>query len=100
LDKRVITIKKDILNANKEIACHIRAMLDKHHVRMINIMSSPGSGKTSLIMKTIAHLRGKYRIAVIEGDVASSIDADRIQGGYTRCADKYRWRLPPGCRHD
>ncbi len=80
MDKRTITIKKDILNANKEIACHIRAMLDKHHVRMINIMSSPGSGKTSLIMKTITHLRDKYRIAVIEGDVASSIDADRIAG--------------------
>jgi hydrogenase nickel incorporation protein HypB len=47
-------------------------------------MSSPGSGKTSLIMKTIAHLRDKYRIAVIEGDVASSIDADRIAGLGTR----------------
>jgi hydrogenase nickel incorporation protein HypB len=80
LDKRQITIKKDILNANREIASHIRRLLDKHHVRMINIMSSPGSGKTSLIMKTITHLRDKYHIAVIEGDVASSIDADRIKG--------------------
>ncbi|NLD35954.1 MAG: hydrogenase nickel incorporation protein HypB [Desulfatiglans sp.] len=80
MDKRQITIKKDILNANREIASHIRRLLDKHHVRMINIMSSPGSGKTSLIMKTITHLRDKYHIAVIEGDVASSIDADRIKG--------------------
>jgi hydrogenase nickel incorporation protein HypB len=84
LNKRQITIKRDILNANKEIACNIRGLLYKHHVRMINIMSSPGSGKTSLIMKTIAHLRDKYRIAVIEGDVASSIDADRIAGLGTR----------------
>lgn len=80
MDKRTITVKKDILNANKEIASHIRAMLDKHHVRMINIMSSPGSGKTSLIIKTLDHFRDKYHIAVIEGDVASSIDADRITG--------------------
>ncbi|MBN1908030.1 MAG: hydrogenase nickel incorporation protein HypB [Deltaproteobacteria bacterium] len=80
MDKRQITIKKDILNANREIACNIRGLLDKHQVRMINIMSSPGSGKTSLIMKTLDHFRDKYHIAVIEGDVASSIDADRITG--------------------
>ncbi len=78
MDKRQITIKKDILEANKEIAINIRKLLDKHYVRMINIMSSPGSGKTSLIIKALDHFRGKYRTAVIEGDVASSIDADRI----------------------
>jgi hydrogenase nickel incorporation protein HypB len=80
LDQRTITVKKDILSANKETALHIRAMLDKNHVKMINVMSSPGSGKTSLIMETIEHFRDKFRIAVIEGDVASSIDADRING--------------------
>lgn len=53
-------------------------MLDKHGTLMINIMSSPGSGKTSLITQTINRFKDEYGIAVIEGDVASSIDADRI----------------------
>jgi hydrogenase nickel incorporation protein HypB len=80
LDKRTIEVKKEILGVNSRTADNNRSLLDKYNVRMINIMSSSGSGKTSLIMKTIEHLRDKYRIAVIEGDVASSIDADRING--------------------
>ncbi|HTY62710.1 MAG TPA: hydrogenase nickel incorporation protein HypB [Acidobacteriota bacterium] len=75
---RTITVKENILGANAEQAEINRKRLDGHHVRMINIMSSPGSGKTSLIMQTIHRFRNKYRIAVIEGDVASSIDADKI----------------------
>jgi hydrogenase nickel incorporation protein HypB len=78
LDAKTISIKKDILSANSEKAGKIRAMLDRHHCRMINIMSSPGSGKTSLITRTINHFKDIYNIAVIEGDIASSIDADRI----------------------
>ena len=78
MDVKTISVKKDILSANSEKAGQIRAMLDKHHCRMINIMSSPGSGKTSLITGTINHFKDIYNIAVIEGDIASSIDADRI----------------------
>jgi hydrogenase nickel incorporation protein HypB len=78
LDIKQISVKKDILNANNRTADKIRSMLDKYHVRMINIMSYPGSGKTSLITRTINHFREIYRIAVIEGDIASSIDAERI----------------------
>lgn len=55
-----------------------RKFLDDHHVRMINLMSGPGSGKTSIIMRAIDRLRDKHRIAVIEGSIASSFDADRI----------------------
>jgi hydrogenase nickel incorporation protein HypB len=75
---RKLTIKENILGANAEKADIIRKLLDGHRVRMINFMSGPGSGKTSLIMRTIDRLRNKYRIAVIEGSIASSIDADRI----------------------
>lgn len=75
---RILTIKENILGANSEKAEINRKLLDRHHIRMINIMSSPGSGKTSLIMRTIDRLRDKFRIAVIEGDIASSIDADKI----------------------
>jgi hydrogenase nickel incorporation protein HypB len=78
MSTKTITIKKEILGANKETAESIRKMLDTHHIQMINIMSASGSGKTSLIMRTISRLRGKYRIAVIEGSIASSLDTDRI----------------------
>ena len=75
---RKLTIKENILGANAEKADINRKRLDRHRVLMVNIMSGPGSGKTSLIMQTIDRLRNKYRIAVIEGSIASSIDADRI----------------------
>jgi len=78
LDVKTINVKKDILSANSKTAGHTRSMLDKHHCRMINIMSSPGSGKTSLITRTINRFKDSYRIAVIEGDIASSIDTEKI----------------------
>ena len=78
MDVKTIRVKKDILSANTRTAEQIRSGLDKHHVRMINFMSSPGSGKTSLIMRTIDHFKSFYSMAVIEGDIASSIDAEKI----------------------
>ena len=78
MSARTITIKENILGANTEKAGINRKLLDSHHILMVNIMSSPGSGKTSVILRTIDRLRDSYRIAVIEGDVASSIDADKI----------------------
>jgi hydrogenase nickel incorporation protein HypB len=78
MSPKTITIKEDILGANKERAAINRKLLDNHSILMINIMSSSGSGKTSLILQTIDCLRDKYRISVIEGAVASSIDADKI----------------------
>jgi hydrogenase nickel incorporation protein HypB len=78
MDVKTISVKKDILSANTRIAEQIRSGLDKRHVRMINFMSSPGSGKTSLIMRTIDRFKDLQSMAVIEGDIASSIDAERI----------------------
>ncbi len=75
---KVLTIKKDILGANDEISRKNRELLDIHHTLMINITSSPGAGKTSLIMRTIDQFRTRISIAVIEGDIASTIDADKI----------------------
>jgi hydrogenase nickel incorporation protein HypB len=75
---KVLTVKEDLLGANDQIARANRDLLDKHHVFMINITSSPGAGKTSLILKTINHFRESTRIAVIEGDIASSVDADKV----------------------
>ena len=75
---KVITIKEDILGANEEKAKRNQEKLDSKDIFTVNIMSSPGAGKTSLIMNTINQLRDKVRIAVVEGDVASTVDAEKI----------------------
>lgn len=74
-----IPIVEQILNANDQLAAENRARLDQASVYAINIMASPGAGKTSLIMKTVEALSGKLRLAVVEGDTAPvTIDADKI----------------------
>jgi hydrogenase nickel incorporation protein HypB len=75
---KVITIQEDILGANEEKAKRNKELLDKHGILTVNIMSSPGAGKTSLILQTISGLKGKAKIAVIEGDIASTMDADKV----------------------
>jgi hydrogenase nickel incorporation protein HypB len=79
MSARIITVKENILGANKEKAEINRNLLNSHRVRMVNFMSAPGSGRTSMILRTIDRFKDKYRIAVIEGDIASSVDADRIR---------------------
>lgn len=76
--KKKIQVLKDISSANDAIAVQNQGLLDKNHVLALNVMASPGAGKTSLILNTIAKLRGKLGIAVIEGDIASKVDADKI----------------------
>jgi hydrogenase nickel incorporation protein HypB len=73
---RVAVVEK-ILSANDRIAASNRATLDEHGILAVNLMASPGAGKTSLIEATLAALKDALRIAVVDGDVASSIDADR-----------------------
>ena len=73
-----IKILKSILSANEAIASRNREQLDKHGILTINIMSSAGAGKTSLVLQTIHQLKPEMKVAVIEGDVASSIDADKV----------------------
>ncbi len=75
---KVIKIGEDILGANEEKARANRKRLDTHGVLTVNIMSSPGAGKTSLILSTINQMKEKVKIAVIEGDVASSVDAEKV----------------------
>jgi hydrogenase nickel incorporation protein HypB len=75
---KILTIKENILGANEEKARANRKLLDQKKTLMINIMASPGAGKTSLILATISALKGKIRTGVIEGDIASTIDADKV----------------------
>ena len=73
-----IKVVKDILGANEQIAERNRQLLDSNNVFAVNLMSSPGAGKTSLILETIKRLKGKTRLGIIEGDVSSSLDAEVI----------------------
>lgn len=73
-----IKVLKDILSANEQLAERNRQLLDSQGVFAVNLMSSPGAGKTSLILETIKKLKGKIKLGVIEGDVSSSLDAERI----------------------
>ncbi len=73
-----VKVLQDILSANDAIAIRNRDRLDKHGILAVHVMSSPGAGTTSLLLQTIGKLKEKARIAVIEGDVASRIDADKV----------------------
>ena len=73
---RVPVVEK-ILSANDRMAARNREMLNQAGLYSINIMASPGAGKTSLILKTLEALEGRLRLGVVEGDLASSIDADK-----------------------
>ncbi|MFA5310037.1 MAG: hydrogenase nickel incorporation protein HypB [Dehalococcoidales bacterium] len=75
---KVITVGEKILGANEVKAKENKIRLDKHGILTVNIMSSPGAGKTSLILSTIKRMSQEARIAVIEGDVASSVDAEKV----------------------
>jgi hydrogenase nickel incorporation protein HypB len=74
-----IPVVRHIMEANERLAANNRKRFDEAGVFVINLMSSPGAGKTSLLEQTIDGLGGKLRLAVIEGDLQSSYDAERIQ---------------------
>lgn len=73
-----IPVVQTILSANDQIAAENRAAFTESQVFVVNLMASPGAGKTSFILATIAKLRPDIRAGVIEGDIASRIDADTI----------------------
>ena len=74
----LITLERKVLEKNDAIAQAIRNRLQEKNIFSINLLSSPGSGKTSLVERTIHHLKNKFKIAVIEGDVQTDLDAQRI----------------------
>jgi len=74
-----IHIGEDLRGRNREIAAENKKMLSENGVFALNIMSAPGAGKTSLLESTIPLLADKYTIGVIEGDLQTSRDADRIR---------------------
>ena len=77
MTKNRIVIKEDIFTINDQVAANNQALLDQYGIFAINIMASPGAGKTSLIEATIKMLLSELHLAVIDGDIATSFDADR-----------------------
>lgn len=75
---RLINIKEKILADNENLAEEIRKELAEKKVYMLNLMSSPGAGKTSLVVETLRRLKGSFRMAVIEGDIESQVDSEKI----------------------
>lgn len=76
---RLIEIKEGILDENNEEADELRGMLRLKKTFLLNLMASPGAGKTSLILKTIEALRKKLTMGVIEADIDSMVDAEKVQ---------------------
>jgi hydrogenase nickel incorporation protein HypB len=74
-----VAVVTNVLKANEEAAQANRALFDGQRLLAINLMSAPGAGKTSVLEQTIRGLAGRYRLAVIEGDLETTIDADRIR---------------------
>jgi len=74
-----IDVSKPILDRNEKLAAENRARFDAAGVFVLDLMASPGAGKTSTILATIAALRDRYQIAVIEGDIASKVDAEKVK---------------------
>jgi hydrogenase nickel incorporation protein HypB len=74
-----IPIIENIMNANEQLAIQNRSRLDKAGIFAINIMAAPGAGKTSLIEQTMKRLPMSVKVAVVDGDIATSIDADRAK---------------------
>lgn len=77
--RSAVTVLKDLLSENDRQAAHNRGHFDEHGVLAVNLMSAPGAGKTALLEATIEALRGELRIAVIEGDLETENDANRIR---------------------
>jgi len=75
--KKKISVVEKIHSANDQLAAENKQQLDQADLFSLNIMASPGAGKTSLIEKSLELLKSEYKIAAIDGDVATSIDADR-----------------------
>lgn len=79
-----IPVVEKILGANERLAADNRARLDAAGVFSLNFLASPGAGKTSLVEQTVSRLAGRLRPAVIDGDIATSLDADRAAAAGAR----------------
>jgi hydrogenase nickel incorporation protein HypB len=92
-----IEVVQNVLEANETIARRNQELLDKHKVFVINIMSAPGAGKTSLILQTLRRLKDKLNVGVVEGDVASTVDAEKVQNEAKAVVQINTRNMPESC---
>jgi hydrogenase nickel incorporation protein HypB len=78
-DTETLVLEERVLSRNDHLAEHVRSWLSAHGVVAVNLMSSPGAGKTSLLERTIRDVGGARQICVVEGDQETTLDADRIR---------------------
>lgn len=76
---RVIDVHQSVYAANDELAKDTREQLKKDKTFMVNLMASPGAGKTTTLLRTIEELKGIYKIGIMEADIAATVDAERMQ---------------------
>jgi hydrogenase nickel incorporation protein HypB len=79
MGKKEVIVLEDILGSNKKIAAQIREKMERERILTVNFLSSPGSGKTSLLERIAESLKQEHKMAVIEGDIETERDADRIR---------------------
>ncbi len=75
---RLIEVKEDILSDNEEKAREVRERVRDNKAYLLNLMSSPGAGKTSLILRTLEKMKNELRVGVIEADIDSTVDAEKV----------------------
>ena len=73
-----VPVIRNVLEANEQLAEKNKALFKQHGLLVLNLMSSPGAGKTSLLERTIQALKDEFRVGVVEGDIQSTYDAERI----------------------
>jgi len=74
----MIPVGKDVMGQNEEAAAENREFFKENDIYVVNLMSAPGAGKTSVLERTIATLKDEFKLGVIEGDLVTTYDADRI----------------------
>jgi hydrogenase nickel incorporation protein HypB len=79
MTKKEVIVLRDLLGTNKQVAAEIRKELRSRGILAVNLLSSPGSGKTTLLEALAERYRGRFRMAVIEGDIETERDAERIR---------------------
>ena len=77
-ESRTIRVEEDLLAKNNRLAAGNRQLFASNHLLVLNLVSSPGSGKTSILERTLADLKGQFNFSVLEGDQQPANDADRI----------------------
>ncbi len=98
---KIIEVKESVFADNDREAARVREALKQKGTFLLNLMSTPGSGKTTTLLRTIEALKDELRMGVMEADIDSDVDARRIAGsGREVHPAAHRRHVPSGCRND